>query len=221
VSAPRPAPLPLTGTRSLLTSFGALASGETVARLLGGVAVIVMTRVLTPDGFGLVTLGTALVMGFAMIAGAGTEMLNVSDVSRDPQRLRKIAEPVLALRLVASLAVSAVFVIGVLALIPSSSSDRVTLALFAVALPAMALNLRWAVLGIGASRWVGAGNVAGQLLLLVGVLLFVRARHDTYVVARSSSTPSSSSWRWRAGSGCRARTWTSWPGARPCGGASR
>ena len=51
--------------------------------------------------------------------------------------------------------------------------------LFALVLPMLAFNLRWMVLGVQQARAVAVGNVAGRVLLMVGVLLLVWNVHDT------------------------------------------
>src|SRR5215210_6420896 len=92
----------LSSWRALVRCFGALAIGEVLAQLCGFVAIIVMARRLDPHGFGLVTLGTTLVVWFGLIADSGTEVLNIRDISRRPEHFKRLAEPVLGLRLVLS-----------------------------------------------------------------------------------------------------------------------
>jgi O-antigen/teichoic acid export membrane protein len=153
---------PLHGWRGLVRRFGVLAVGEGVAQLCGFVAVIIMARKLDPHGFGLVTLGTTLVMWFALFADSGTEVLNIRDIS---------------------LSVIAIALLGVAAIFASDrTSDRYVLWLFALCLPMLALNLRWMVLGVRGAKSVALGNVAGRVLLMVGVILFVHSVGDTLVV---------------------------------------
>src|SRR4051794_12915519 len=96
--------------RVFTRSFATLAAGEAVARVLGTVAVVLRARRLEPAGFGLVTLGTTLVLWFGMLVDSGTEVLSIREVARSPGRFRAIVEPVLGLRLVASAASVVVFV---------------------------------------------------------------------------------------------------------------
>jgi O-antigen/teichoic acid export membrane protein len=162
----------------LVRSFGALAIGEGIARVLSFVALIVLARRLGPNGFGLVTLGTTLVVWFSLVVDSGTEMLNLREISRHPSRFRAIAEPVMGLRL--ALSAGAVALFGVAAVLASSRpSDRYVLWLFALTLPMIALNLRWMVLGVRGAKSVAVGNASGELLFLLGVLLFVNELHDT------------------------------------------
>lgn len=151
-----------------------------MASLFGLLAIVLLARRLGPDGFGLVTLGTTLVAWFALVVDSGTEFLNIRDISRRPDRFREIAEPVLGLRL--ALAVpAAILMVAISLIVPATGSDRHVLWLFALVLPVIAVNPRWMVLGIGASKPVAAGNVLRQVALAVGTVLFVDGVHDTAV----------------------------------------
>ena len=169
------------GWRMLARRSAALFAGEGAARVVGFVIVLVLARRLGPSGFGVVTLGLTLVAWFAFVVDSGTELLNVRNVARQPARFREIAEQMLGLRLAISFAAAIVFVVGV-EVVARSAFTRDTVVLFALLLPAIALNLRWMVLGVGGSRGVAAGNAASRLLVLVGVLLLVAGVHDVKLV---------------------------------------
>lgn len=130
-----------------------------------------MARRLGPEQFGLVTLGGTLVVWFTLIVDAGTETIGVRDVSREPHRFRQLTEPVLGLRLLLAAVAVLAFVPAIL--IATDGGDRRTLLLFALVLPAVALNPRWMVLGVDGSRAVAAGNIASQLAFAGGVVLLV------------------------------------------------
>lgn len=165
------------GWRMLLRRTAALLAGETAARAVGFLVVVLLARRLGPSGFGVVTLGLTLVTFFAFIVDSGTEMLNVREVARNPSRFREIAEQMLGLRLVLSVVAAFVFVAGV-EIVAKSPFTRDTVVLFAVILPAIALNLRWMALGIGGSRGIAAGNIVSRLVVLLGALLLVSDSAD-------------------------------------------
>ncbi len=165
------------GWRLVVRRFGALFVGEGAARLVGFVVVLVLARRLGPDGFGVVTLGLTLVAWFAYVVDSGTELLNVRDIARRPDRFRQIAAQVLGLRLVLSVVAVGIFVAGV-ELFARSAFTRDTVVLFALLLPAIALNLRWMVLGVGGAKAVAAGNVTGRVVVLVGAVFLVADVHD-------------------------------------------
>jgi O-antigen/teichoic acid export membrane protein len=160
------------GWKMIARRFAALFAGEGVARAVGFVLVLVLARRLEPDGFGVVTLGLTLVAWFTFVVDSGTELLTVRDIARTPDRFRQIADNVLGLRLALSLVAAVVFVVGV-EVFARSVYTRDAVVLFALLLPAIALNLRWMVLGIGGSRGVAVGNVASRVLVLIGALLLV------------------------------------------------
>lgn len=167
--------------RALVRRFAALASGESAARLIGFVAVILMARRLSPTGFGLVVLGTTLVNWFRIVVDSGTEVIGVRDVARNPRRFREIAEPILGLRLALSLAAGGLLA-GTAVLLPATATDRQAAVLFAVVLPVVALNLRFMVLGVEKAKAVAVGNVASQAVIVAGVVTLVQSRHDLLLV---------------------------------------
>ncbi len=160
------------GWKMIARRFAALFAGEGVARAVGFVLVLVLARRLEPDGFGVVTLGLTLVAWFTFAVDSGTELLTVRDIARTPDRFRQIADNVLGLRLALSLVAAVVFVVGV-EVFARSVYTRDAVVLFALMLPAIALNLRWMVLGVGGSRGVAVGNVASRVVVLIGALLLV------------------------------------------------
>jgi O-antigen/teichoic acid export membrane protein len=173
---------PLAGWRTLIRSFSTLAVGEAFARGAGFVTILVLARELGPYAFGLVVLGTALANWFGLVADSGTEILTMRNVSRQPKRFRSIAEHVLGLRLALSAVATILFVIAILLVVGTDSFRREVLLPFALMIPAIALNLRWVVLGIDASRSVAIANISSQLLLMVGVLMLVSGEHNARIV---------------------------------------
>jgi len=167
--------------RQLVRSFATLAAGETAARLIGFIAVALMARRLGPGGFGIAVVGVTLVHSFRSVMDSGTEIMGVRDTSRTSHRFRELTEPVLGLRLALSLAASMLFALIAL-VIPGTADDRQALLMFALVLPMMGLNIRFMVLGVDAPKAVASGHVASQILLAVGVLIFVHDRKDLLLV---------------------------------------
>src|SRR6266487_5585593 len=92
----------LASFRGMIQSFGVLTLGETGARLLSFVAIIWMTRRLGVDRFGLVALGSNLVLWFGLIVNSSTQTIGLRDVARMPERFKAILEPLLGVRLAVS-----------------------------------------------------------------------------------------------------------------------
>ena len=156
----------------VLRSFLTLAAGEWVARGIGVAIQIWLARQLTPVLYGIITFGIALVGWFGLVVDSGTEQLNVREISRRPERFRELADAVLGLRL--ALSVGAAVALGLFTYyLSTSASSSNVLPRFALVLPALALNLRWMVLGIGQARAVALGNIASRIVFLVAILALV------------------------------------------------
>ncbi|HZR91441.1 MAG TPA: oligosaccharide flippase family protein [Gaiellaceae bacterium] len=162
---------------AVLRSFLTLAAGEWIARAIGVAVQIWLARELTPGPYGLITFGIALIGWFGLVVDSGTEQLNVREISRRPERFRQLADAVLGLRL--ALSVGAAVVLGLVTYYFSNSpSAGHVLPRFALVLPALALNLRWMVLGIGQARAVAYGNIASRVVFLGAIVLLVASpRH--------------------------------------------
>ena len=180
-SEPSPHPTGRSAWQVLLRSFFTLAAGESAARVLGLVTVVVMARQLGPSGFGVAVLGTTLVTWFKLVMDAGTETLGVRDTSRSPHRFRELTEPILGLRLALSLAAAGLLALTAVAL-AETPAEREALLLFGLVLPMIGLNLRFMVLGVNAERAVALGNVTSQALLAGGVVLLLRDSQDLILV---------------------------------------
>jgi O-antigen/teichoic acid export membrane protein len=167
--------------RRLLKNFATLFFGETGARVFGLVAILVLARGFGPQGFGLTSVGMAAVAWLALGADSGTELLAVRNVSREPLRFREIAERVLGLRIALGLIATIVYVLGVWFLARSHVSRNIYLG-FAPSILAMALNLRWIVLGVDGAKGIAMGNVAARLVFMLGVLGLAADSQDVMLV---------------------------------------
>jgi O-antigen/teichoic acid export membrane protein len=165
----------------LLKNFATLFFGETAARVFGLVAILVLARGFGPQGFGLASVGMAAVAWLALGADSGTELLAVRNVSREPVRFREIAERILGLRIALGLIATIVYVVGIWFLARSNGSRNVYLG-FAPSILAMALNLRWIVLGIDSAKGIAVGNVAARLVFMLGVLGLAAGSQDVMLV---------------------------------------
>ncbi len=168
--------------RALLRSFGTLLLGESAARVFGLLTFVLLARRLGPAGFGLVATALSIVGWFGLVADQGTSLTTMRDISRDPRRFREIAERMLGLRIALTVPFVAILVGGAFVL-SNSTYDRDVYIRFAVAVPAVALNLRWLVLGVSGARLIAFGNIAAQLVILVGVLLLVTTEADAPLMA--------------------------------------
>lgn len=165
----------------MLGNFGILTVGEAVARLLSFVALIWLTRQLSLGDFGLVALGGNLVVFFSMIVTSSTQAIGLRDAARSPERFKAVLEPLLGVRLAMAVAGMAVFAVVALA-VGRDADERVVLALFALVLPMMSLNLRFSVLVLGSARSVAVANIASQAVFVGLVVLLVDGPGDAFYV---------------------------------------
>ncbi len=168
--------------RALVRNFVTLLLGEGAARVFGLLTFVLLARRLGPAGFGLVATALSIIGWYGLIADQGTTLVPTRDISRDPRQFRGIAERMLGLRLVLAVPFVAVLAAGAFAL-SNSTYDRDLYVRFAIGVPAVALNLRWLVLGVRGARLIAFGNVAAQLAILIGVLLFVTSSNDAPLMA--------------------------------------
>ena len=167
--------------RILVRSFATLFSGEVAARAFGLLGILLLARRLGPSDFGIVSFALSLVGWFGLVVDSGTELLSLRDIAREPHRFRELASRILGLRLAISLVAGGVFV-GAVEAFARSSRIRDTVVLFAIVLPALALNLRWMVLGVRAAKAVAVGNVAARAVLALGILALVHGSPDLHRV---------------------------------------
>lgn len=164
--------------RATVRNFLVLFSGEAVARGLGLVTVLVQARRLGPSGLGVVAVALAITTWVGLVADAGTEMLSTRNVARAPSEFRRIAAEVLGLRIVVSVLCALALVAGAM-IFARTAASRDVYALFALVVPAAALNLRWITIGAVGARPASLGIVASQAVLLAGTLLLVHDHEDT------------------------------------------
>ena len=173
--------------RALLGNFLTLLLGESAARVFGLLTFVLLARRLGPAGFGLVATAMSIVGWFGIVTDQGTGLTTTRDIARDPARFREIAERMMGLRLALSIPFVAVLVGGAFAL-SSSTYDRGVYIRFAIAVPAVALNLRWLVLGVRGARLIAFGNIAAQVVIFLGALLLVVTPEDAPLMAYISAT---------------------------------
>lgn len=163
--------------RATVHSFLTLLAGEGAARVLGLCSIIVLARALGPHGFGPVVFATSLLSWFWLVVDNGTQVAATPGISRSPVTFAAAVERVLGLRIVLGLGGAAVLVLAA-QLASNTPGSAAVYSLFAVTLPLAALNPRWMVLGVGRSRLLAFGNVAGQAVVLVGVVALVDDSFD-------------------------------------------
>ncbi len=153
-----------------------LASGEVAARILGFVATIVLARTLGAEGFGVIGFALTVRLYLVVLVEGGLDSVGVRRVALDPTFLQHTAPALIIARVVLALALIGVTSLGGILLLPAP--DGTILALISLTLIPLALNLRWACLGLGRARSAAGARILADGLFLLLVLLLVRRGAD-------------------------------------------
>ena len=169
---------PGNGSQGLVTrNFLALAGGEVAARVVAFGATIVLAHRLGAAGFGVVSFATAVVLYLSRIADAGVDLgLGVREIAAARDRMSQLVPAVLALRLL--LAGILIVAAGGSAFLLLPSPDREVVALYTLTLAFVAMSTRWVHLGLERAPMVAIARTAGELIMVAGVLAFVRDAGD-------------------------------------------
>ncbi len=152
--------------------FSVLASGEVAARFLGFAATIVLARTIGAEGFGVIGFALAVRLYLVVLVEGGLDSVGVRRVALDPTFLQHTAPALLVARMVMALVLIALVSLGGLLLLPPP--DGAVLALASLTLIPLALNLRWACLGLGRARSAAGARILAEGLFLALVLGMVR-----------------------------------------------
>ncbi len=162
--------------RSVARNFLALGSGEAVARIIAFAAVVYIARALGASAYGVIEVAGAIVLYFGRLADAGFDMgLGVREVAARPDDRELVGTALLARTLI-----SIVLVIGLVAaglmLVPPPEGP--VLAAYSLTLLAVGASTRWVLLGHEQAKHVAVARTLGEIIMVVGVILFVRGPDD-------------------------------------------
>jgi O-antigen/teichoic acid export membrane protein len=156
-----------------VTNFLALGASEIVARAIGFLATALLARRLGVAAFGVLGFAAAVSGYFGAALTAGFGDIGAREVARSPAEARRIAaDGTLARLLIAACGAVGVVVFSSFVGDPAA---RIVLLLSMLSLFSQALDTGWVYRGLGRNRVMGAGLIAAQLILLAGVVFFVRA----------------------------------------------
>jgi O-antigen/teichoic acid export membrane protein len=164
----------------LTRSFLNLAAGETVARVLAFIAMLIVARRLGPAMYGVIGVTSGIMLYLNQIADAGAELAGVPVVARRPDRLTELVSSALSIRLLIAVALTVIVVaIGLFAF---PQPDGSILAIYALGLSFVALGTRWVFVGKQQAAWVAAARIGGELAALVVIAATLRGVGDVAMV---------------------------------------
>lgn len=167
-------PVPERGTAG---TFAILSAGEIVARLLSFVAILLLTRALGVETFGIVALALAAVTYAELAVDFGLSHLGQLEVARARTPVPELITAVVTSRIgIAVLAGAGLLSFAKWSSLPPGAAEAI--ALFGLVLVPRAVELDWALLGSRSARPVAWATVAGEAVLAVGVLVTVHGPED-------------------------------------------
>ena len=168
--------------KRMARNAGLLSAARVVSLGLNFVVWIRIARVLSPEGYGEIGFGLALVSYFVLVVALGIDAVGTREVARDLGRFSDWVADVTSLRL--ALAVGAVGLYGaVLVLLPHALPYKVVLAALGAQIVARATKLDWAFVAVERVGVIAVREIVTSVLLLAGVLAFVRQPSDVIVAA--------------------------------------
>jgi PST family polysaccharide transporter len=156
--------------------------GDLGTRLLGFGLTVYLARVLSPEGFGMISIGFAVLGQLSLVASPGISLLEMRHAAAPAGGTPERVGGVLTLRAILAVVLcSATWLVVRLTLAPGSSGP-VTL-LYVTALLPMALSLEWFFQGKEQIGLVSASRITTYLAYGGAVLLLVRAPGDVPLAA--------------------------------------
>ncbi|HEX6943371.1 MAG TPA: oligosaccharide flippase family protein [Gemmatimonadaceae bacterium] len=156
----------------LTRSFLNLAAGETIARVLAFLAMLVVARRVGPAMYGVIGVASGIMLYLNQLADAGAELAGVPVVARQREGLSELVSSALSVRLrIAAVLTVLVVIVGLFAF---PQPDGSILALYALSLVFVALGTRWVFVGMQQASWVATARIVGELTSLVLVVALLR-----------------------------------------------
>lgn len=168
---------PTHDSHKVLGNALSLGTAEILLRVVAFVAVAYLSRVLTPEGFGVLAFATAVTGYLAIAVRAGFGRVAIPEVARDPEGAYALAAGATVIRVgIAVLALGALA--AGLALVDMDAVSELVILLSGVTLVSQALDTSWVYKGLERGTRFGLVTIGGQLLYVgLVVLLVSRPEH--------------------------------------------
>ena len=160
-----------------LANFLSLLTGDLGSRVLGFFISVYLARVLEPNGFGIISIGLA-VLGYLQLAGSpGIQVLETRNVAAVTEVDRARVNAVLSMRLTLA-AILWVLTALVVWMAVSESETRDVVLLFGLSLFPLALNVDWFFQGKEEFLAVSSSRIVQYVSYAAMVFFFVRGQTD-------------------------------------------
>lgn len=134
--------------------------------------------------YGTIGFSTAVLIYLARIVDGGIDLgIGVREMAAHPEITVERAPAIITIRLIAAVILSAVVAAVAMLLLPAP--DNMVLALFSLTLIPVGASARWILVGMEKTRVVAAARAAGEAVMVLLVIAFVRGRTDLLYAAIS------------------------------------
>lgn len=172
----------------LLRNVGSLATAQAVTLGLNFLVWVHLSRVLTPDGFGVLTYGLSLLSYFLLAVTLGFDTVGIRELARRPERAGSLLSSILGLRLTFGLAATAAYVALVL-LLPGEWPVRLALAFLGLRLVARVVQVDWVYQGLERMGTVALWKAATAIAMAIAAFVLTRDEADLVWGAVAISAP--------------------------------
>ncbi len=155
----------------------ALLAGDLGSRLLGFAVTIYLARVLSPEGFGLLGIGTAVLGHLTLVASPGIALLETRNVAASDGIAPRRAGGVLTVRVILAVLICTL-AWGIIMLVPDRGETGSVILLYVASLLPMAVSLDWFFQGREQMGPVSLSRLTAMLVYGAIVVLAVHAGED-------------------------------------------
>jgi PST family polysaccharide transporter len=160
-----------------LKNAAAFLAGDVGSRLLGFVITVYLARVLSPEGFGLISIGFAILGHLTLVASPGISLLEARNVAAAEGAVQERTGGVLVVRmLLAVIACSITW--AIVMLMPNRGMPGYITLLYVASLLPMAVSLDWFFQGKEQMSPVSISRLVASLVYGAVVFLAIRASRD-------------------------------------------
>jgi len=164
--------------RVVIRNIFSLTAAEVVSRLLTFVYTIYLLRILTPSGFGLITLSKSTIAIFLIIAAFGLDSIGTREVAKNKSNIKPIVNNIFTIRFFSALAVYFLLLIFI-TIADFTIYEKIAIAIMGFNIFSNSLLLNWTFQGLQRMEVFAMRAIIVNVLNFIGIFLFVKNSDDT------------------------------------------
>ncbi len=166
----------------LFDNFLSLFSAQTVAAVAGLVSTAFLARALAPEAYGYLGFGAAVLSYFGLLVLFGTDTIGMREIARDRAVAGPLTSRILGLRavLLAFVSVLFLFVVGWM---DRPEEVKIVMVIQGAGLLVTIFTLDFVCQGLQRMRAMALRQAVAPVLVLAGVLMWVKTPDDVYIAA--------------------------------------